>query len=148
MLIQVMFGRCNVAKNIKSQLENIGIPVTIREISDSQYNYYLTSKNYQTLLTGVYNSYSPDLNYFYGENNIANYNNEDVKNIIEDVKNITDYKKIEERYKTLINLTKDDCVYICLYRNKNFLLINQNVIGNLEPTNFGIFNNFETWNKE
>ena len=59
--------RCEVAKNIKAQLEDIGIPVTVKEISDRQYNYYLTNKNYQVLLTGVYNGYSPDVSYFYGE---------------------------------------------------------------------------------
>ncbi len=140
--------RCEVAKIIKTQLENIGIPVTIRKVSDSQYNNYLINKNYQILLTGVYNGYSPDLTYFYGENNISNYNNEEVKAIINDVKNITDQKVLEEKYKTLIDITKDDCAYISLYRNKNFLLINQNVVGNYEPTNFGVFRNFESWNRE
>ena len=71
-----------MAKNIKAQLEGIGIPVNIREISDSQYRAYLANKNYQVLLTGVYNSYSPDLTYFYGENNISNYNNNDVLDIL------------------------------------------------------------------
>lgn len=140
--------RCEVAKIIKTQLENIGIPVTIKEVSDSQYNYYLTNKNYQILLTGVYNSYSPELTYFYGENNISNYNNDDVKSVLNEIKNVTDPKVLEEKYKNLITVTKDDCAYISLYRNKNFLLINQNVIGNYEPTNYGIFRNFESWNRE
>lgn len=137
-----------MAKNIKNQLESIGIPVTIREISDSQYKYYLENKNYQVILTGIYNGFSPDVSYFYGENNIANYDNEDVLNIMKDIKNITDLKKLEERYKTLINKTKEDYVYIYLYRNKNYLLINQNIVGNIEPNNYAIYNNFETWNKE
>ena len=137
-----------MAKNIKNQLESIGIPVTIREVSDSQYKYYLENKNYQVILTGIYNGFSPDVSYFYGENNIANYDNEDVLNIMKDIKNITDLKKLEERYKTLINKTKEDYVYIYLYRNKNYLLINQNIVGNIEPNNYAIYNNFETWNKE
>lgn len=148
MLIQVIPGRCEAAKNIKSQLESIGIPVTVKEVSDSQYHYYLTNKNYQVLLTGIYNGYSPDLNYFYGESNISNYSNDEMKNILQDIKNITDQKKLEERYREVITTTKEDCAYICLYRNKNFMLINQNIVGNFEPSNYGIFNNFESWNKE
>lgn len=140
--------RCEVSKNIKAQLEGIGIPVNIREISDSQYRAYLANKNYQVLLTGVYNSYSPDLTYFYGENNISNYNNNDVLDILKDIKNISDSKKLEDKYKALVNITKEDCPHISLYRNKNFLLINQNVAGNFEPTSYGIFNKFETWNRE
>ena len=140
--------RCEVANIIKSQLENIGFQVYVLEVSDSQYNSYLANKNYQMILTGVYNSYSPELTYFYGENNIANYNNEEVKSIINEVKNITDTKILDEKYKKIIDITKDECPYISLYRNKNSLLINQNVMGNFEPTNYGIYSNFESWNKE
>ena len=140
--------RCEVAQNIKNQLENIGIQVNIWEVSDSQYYSLLENKNYQVILTGIYNGYSPEISYFYGENNIANYNNDEVKSIINDLRNITNQKVLEEKYKTIIDITKEDCAYISLYRNKNSLLINQNVVGNFEPTNFGAFKNFETWNKE
>ena len=140
--------RCEVAKNIKTQLENVGFQVYVSEVSDSQYNSFLANKNYQMLLTGVYNSYSPELTYFYGENNISNYNNDDVKSIINEVKNITDTKILNEKYKKIIDITKDECPYISLYRSKNSLLINQNVIGNFNPTNYGVYNNFESWNKE
>lgn len=122
--------------------------VTIKEVSDSQYNAYLTNKNYQILLTGVYNSYSPDISYFYGENNIANYNNDDVIGILNEVKNITNQKLMEEKYKTIIEKTVDDCAYISLYRNMNFLLVNQNFVGNFEPNNYGIFYNFDSFNRE
>lgn len=140
--------RCAVANIIKSQLESIGIIVNVKEVSDSQYNYYLANKNYQVLLTGVNNSYSPDLSYFYNEGNIANYNNENVKYIIKDIINITDNKMLEEKYKILYDIAKEDCPYISLYRNKNTLLINQNVIGSFTPNNFKIFYNFETWGRE
>ena len=100
------------------------------------------------LLTGVYNSYSPDLTYFYGENNIANYNNDEVKQIIEEIKNITDQRMLEEKYRKLIDITKDDSAYVSLYRNKNSLLINQKVVGNFSPNNFGVFRNFWSWTRE
>lgn len=140
--------RCQVAQNIKEQLEAIGIQASVKEVSDAQYNAYLTNKNYQILLTGVYNSFSPDLTYFYGTNNIANYSNDEVKTIMKDINNITDYKLLLEKYKSLIEITKEDSAYISLYRNKNFLLINQKIVGNFEPTNYGIYKNFESWNKE
>ena len=140
--------RCEAAKNIKSQLENIGIIVYVSEVSDSQYKSYLANKNYQVLLTGVYNSYSPELTYFYGEGNISNYDNDEVKSLIGEVKNITNQNMLEEKYKKIIEITKEECPYMSLYRSKNFLLINQNVIGSFDPNNYGIFNNLESWNKE
>ena len=99
-------------------------------------------------MTGVYNSFNPELTYFYGENNLANYKNDQVQDILDDVKNITDVKMLDEKYKSLISITKDDCAYVSLYRNKVFLLINQNVIGSFSPNCFGVFNNFESWNRE
>lgn len=140
--------RVEVAKLIKNQLEKFGIQVNIIEMSDSQYKWALENKNYQILLSGIYNSYSPDLTYFYGSENIANYKSEDVLSILNEVKNITDQKVLSEKYKVLIGITQDECPYISLYRNKNSLLINQNVIGNFEPNNFLIFRNFESWNRE
>ncbi len=140
--------RCEVAKNIKEQLENIGIPVTIWQLSDAQYNWNLNNRNYQIILTGVYNSYSPELTYFYGTNNIANYNNDEVKSIINDISNITDPKELKDKYQSLIEITKDDCAYVSLYRNKNFLILNQSIAGNFKPNNFNIFSNFYTWSRE
>lgn len=90
--------------------------------------------------------FNPDLNHFYGENNMANYNNEEVFKMIDEVKNVSDKKVIVEKYKKIINITKGECAYISLYRNKNSMLIRQNVSGNFEPNVFKIFENIETWN--
>ena len=138
--------RCEIAQNIKEQLENMGIIVYINKLSDAQYKRNLENKNYQIILTGIYNGYSPDLNFFYGKNNLANYENEEVFSIINEVKNVIDQKNIEEKYRTLIGLTSEESVYICLYRNKNTLLINEKLVGNFEPDNYDIYNNFESWN--
>lgn len=147
MLIQIILGRVETAKVIKSQLESIGIQVSINELSETQYENCLKNKKYQIILTGIYNSYSPELEYFYGKNNIANYNNDKVIEILNEVKNITDQKIIKEKYKDLIEITKEDSVYISLYRNRNSLLINQKIVGNFEPNNFNIYRNFETWKR-
>lgn len=140
--------RVEVAKLIQAQLKNIGIQVNIKQLSDWQYNYCLENKNYQILLTGVYNAYSPDLTYFYGDNNLANYNNEEVKSLVAEIRNITDQKLIQDKYKKINSVTEEESAYISLYRNKNSLLISQKVIGDFVPTNYGTFKNFETWNRE
>ena len=84
----------------------------------------------------------------YGANNLANYKNETVLNVMKEVKNITEQNVLEEKHKELVNIVKDECPYISLYRNRNTLIINQNLIGNFEPTNYGIYKNFESWNKQ
>ncbi len=139
--------RGEVAKAIKSQLEEIGINVNIRELSDYEYNSCINNKNYQILLTGIYNGYSPNLSYFYNDNNLANYNNETIKNLINEVLSITDEKVLKEKYEQIIRISNSDCAYIGLYRNKNSIVISRNMSGNFEPNNNCIFNNFETWNR-
>lgn len=140
--------RVQVANVIKSQLENIGIIVNVKELNDAEYAYCLANKNYQILLTGIYNGYSADLNYFYGENNIANYTNDEVNKIINEINNITDDKVLKEKYKNIIELTLGDSPYIGLYRNKCSMIVSKKMSGNFEPDNYNVFDNFETWNRE
>lgn len=127
--------RMNVANEIKRQLGTIGITVNISAVSNERYHEYLNEKNYQMILTGVTNSINPDLTYFYGDGNIANYNNEDVKSKLGSLDNYADIQKT----------VNDDVPYIGLYRDKNTLLLNANVGGNFAPNSYNVFANFNEW---
>ena len=50
-------NRVQVAENIKQTLLEFGIDITIRKVSDSQYQSYLQNRNYDMILTGVYSGY-------------------------------------------------------------------------------------------
>ena len=140
--------RVETANLIKQQLESFGIITNIRELSDNDYYNCLQEKRYQVILTGVYSGYSPNLEMFYGEGNMANYVNATVIGLLNEVRNITDEKLLKEKYSQLMNITLDDCAYIGLYRNKCSLIISRKMSGNYEPNNYGIFANFNTWNRE
>ena len=127
--------RINVANEIKRQLGTIGITVNVTKVSNEKYNNYLNNKNYQMILTGVTNSVNPDLTYFYGNGNLANYNNEDVKSKLNSVDSYADIQKI----------VNDDVPYIGLYRNKNVLILNANVGGNFAPNSYNVYYNFNEW---
>ena len=79
-----------VADNIRTQLENQGIRINIVQASDQQYNASIAARNYDIALCGINLSLSPDLETFFGGNNLSNYSNEEVNNIINEVKNTTD----------------------------------------------------------
>lgn len=128
-------NRVNVANEIKRQLEDIGIKVNVVSVSNDRYYEYLNEKNYQMILTGITNSINPDLSYFYGEGNIANYNNEEVKSKLNSLEN---YKEIQK-------IVNDEVPYIGLYRNKNTLLLNANVGGDFSPNSYNIYYNFNEW---
>ena len=69
------------------------------------------------IITGVYNGYSPSLEYFLGKDNISNYKNDEITNILNDLKNISDETQIKEKYKRIIEIYEDEQPFICLYRN-------------------------------
>lgn len=130
--------RVSVANNIKYQLGEIGIEVNIAKVSTARYNEYLQDKNYQMILTGVTNSINPDLKYFYGENNIANYNNEEVKKCLNTVEN---FDKLQKK-------VNEDVPYIGLFRNKITIILNANVGGNFKPTSYFTYYYFNEWYRQ
>ena len=127
--------RVNAANEIKRQLEAVGIIINVTKVSNDKYYDYLNNKNYQLILTGVTNSVNPDLTYFYGEGNLANYNNSDIKSKLNSLDN---YKEIQKT-------VNDEVPYIGLYRNKNTLILNANVGGNFSPNSYNVYYNFNEW---
>lgn len=137
--------RVQVAENIKNQLSQIGINVTIKKVSDSRYEQILQNKSYEMILTGVYNSFSPDLNSFFGENNFQNYNNTEIQTILNDIKNIKGETQIKEKYKRIIEIYNEEQPFISLYRNKITVVTDQNLIGNPVCNNYFSYYNLYEW---
>ena len=137
--------RVQVAEIIRKQLENIGIPVTIVNLSNSQYQSALEQKDYQMLITGVYNSYSPDLTYFFGGNNISNYRNENILSILSSGISTKSSKVLKEKYSEIYNTYKAEVPFIGLYRSKNITITSQKLIGEIIVNNYSTFYNISNW---
>lgn len=140
--------RVEVAELIAEQLEDIGINVYVYKVSNSAYKSYLEDKDYDMIITGVNNGYSPDLTYFFGEDNIANYENEEIKGILNDVKNISDKNLLKERYNRIIEIYEDEMPYICLYRNREKVIYSIRLTGEVTPNNYSVYHNFENWYRQ
>lgn len=140
--------RVKVAELIEEQLEDVGIQVSLYQVSNSNYKSYLKNKDYDMIITGVYNGYSPDLSYFLGDSNIANYKNEEVSTILNDLKEITDEEAIKEKYNRIIQIYEDEVPYVCLYRNKAKVIYSMRLIGEFNPTNYSAYYNFEKWYRQ
>ena len=137
--------RLQVAEIIKEQLENIGISVTIVNLSSTQYQNTLEEKDYQMLITGVYNSYSPDISYFFKEGNIENYYNENIVQILNSGISTKSTKTLKEKYTEILNIYKDEVPFIGLYRNKNITISSQNLVGEIVTNNYSTFYNIADW---
>ena len=115
--------------------------------NDSQYQSYLTNKNYDMILCSMNLSISPDLSTFFGDNNLANYSNEEVTNIMNEVKNINDEEKLKQDYKRLGEIYKNEMPYLSLYNNKYTVAYSTELAGTLEPNWFYQFYNIKDWHK-
>lgn len=140
--------RVKVAELIEDQLEDIGINVSLYKVSNSSYKNYLKNKNYDMIITGVNNGYSPDLTYFLGEDNIANYENTEITSLLDEVNNISDANVLKEKYDRIIEIYEDEVPYICLYRNKNKVIHSIRLTGEIKPNNYTVYYNFENWYRQ
>ena len=140
--------RVKVAELIEEQLEEFGINVYLYRVSNSSYKKYLENKNYDMIITGVNNGYSPDLTYFFGKDNIANYENEEMTSILNDIKNISDKEMLTEKYNRIIEIYEDEMPYICLYRNKEQVVYSIRLTGEVTPNNYSVYHNFENWYRQ
>jgi peptide/nickel transport system substrate-binding protein len=136
-----------VAENIKQQLENQGIRINIVQASDEQYNNNINNRNYDIALCSMTLSTSPNLTTYFGDSNIANYSNEEVSNIMNEVKNTTDENVLIEKYARLFEIYKTDIPYISLYNNKYTVAYNSGLVGEITPTWFYQFYGIEGWYK-
>lgn len=139
--------RLTIAEMIKTNLEEIGIDVTIVKATDNQYTSYLTNKNYDMILTGVTLSLSPNLETFFGSGNLANYNNEEINSILNEVKNITKEDLLKEKYNRIREIYNDEIPYIGLYSNYYEVASNWTLKGNIPANWYNIFINIANWYK-
>lgn len=140
--------RVKVAENIKTQLANFGIPVTINYYSNNNYNNIVDARNYDCILAGLKLSFSPNLNTFFGNENIANYYNDEISEILNVVSNTSDESVLHEKYNRIYDIYMDEVPYIGLYRNTNVVVYNQKLIGNITPNLFNVYHNIEKWYRQ
>ncbi len=140
--------RMKVAEEIKKQLEEIGIKIEIDELSQSQYEKCLKNKQYEILLTGVYTSLSPDLSSFLGKENIANYENQEMLTILEEINHITNEELLKEKYKKILEIYQKEVPYIGLYRNQDIVVYNSSFRGEVTSNNYNIYYQFSDWYRQ
>ena len=140
--------RTRVAELIKTQLENVGIKITLVKVPDNQYEKYIENKNYDLIICGTYVAANPDLTRYFGDNNIANYNNGEAKQILNELRNITDKETLRNKFKRLEEIYLEDVPYISLYNSYNMLAYSDSITGNIKANWYNNFYNINTWNKK
>ena len=107
----------------------------------------MNSRNYDIALCSMTLSPSPNLTTYFGDGNIANYSNEEVTSIMNEVKNTTEENVLKEKYARLAEVYRTDIPYISLYNNKYTVAYNSGLVGEINPNWFYQFYGIEGWYK-
>ena len=140
--------RMKVAQNIVNQLGNFGIPVSIVNQRNERYYETLNNRTFDCILTGIETGFTPNLETFFGDGNIANYNNEEIKGILNKVKNTDDETELHNNYSRIYDIYVEEVPYIGLYRNTDTIICNQGLVGNITAYSFNIYHNIEKWYRQ
>lgn len=137
-----------VAKNIKEQLEMIGIRINITQATNKEYNRYIKNKQYDIVLSSTNYGYSPSVNKYFNNQNLANYKNEEIINILNEVENIVDENELKQKYTKIVDIYNDEVPYISLYYNTNTMIYSNNLKGTVSPNSYNLFYGIENWYRE
>lgn len=80
--------------------------------------------------------------------NLANYENNEVKEILRDIYSISDEKTLKEKYTRLQDIYQDDRPYIGLYFSKMTTVSVKGVSKPADNNWFDVFYGIENWNKK
>lgn len=139
--------RCKAAEDIKNQMQEQGIVINIVYADDNLYNSYLNNINYDMMLCSIEQPIAPDLNTYFGYNNLANFNNQEIKDIISNIGNITDENELKSKYQRLYEIYNEEVPYIGLARNKILTVKNTNLVGEIKANWYNLFYNIDEWYK-
>lgn len=139
--------RVAVAEEIKRELEEIGIIIDIVKVNNNGYNNYIKNGNYDIILTGNIISTAPNLETYFGENNLSNFNNQDIEILLKEIRSITNEEILKDKYLEIEQIYKEEIPFISLYFNSLFVLTNNNLKGDLSSNWYNLYYNIEKWYK-
>ncbi|MBQ2835420.1 MAG: peptide ABC transporter substrate-binding protein [Clostridia bacterium] len=139
--------RVSVAEMIKADLEAIGINVLIIKANDNQYKYYLQNKNYDSIIMGTTLSLSPNLETYFGSSNYANFSNDELNNLMNEVNNITKEELLQEKYNRIREIYNEQNPYIGLYSSYYNVASSWSLIGSIPANWYNIFIDINNWYK-
>ena len=137
--------RRRAAEDIKTQMIEQGILINIIYADDSTYNSYLNNVNYDMMLGSISQSIAPDLTTYFGYNNLAKYENTEINDIINNVRNMKDTNELKNQYQRLYEIYNDEVPYIGIARNKIVAIKNTELVGDIKANWYNMFYNIKEW---
>ena len=137
-----------VSNAIKQQLRMVGILIKVKEVSEKEYNNYLKNKNYDLIIVNSTYGYSPLLKQYFGEDNFANYSNEEINKLLNEAELSNADNEIKQKYTRINEIYNEDIPYISLYYDTSAIIYSIALKGTLTPNSYNLFYGIETWYRE
>lgn len=142
--------RVEVANRIASELEEIGVKVTIDLLSWEGYEKRIFSNQFDLALGGWLLSNPWDLRFafhsnYLGSTNFIGYSNPEMDNLLDEGLVVKEYQVRKETYKQLQHVFVQDLPYFSLYFINNSLIVNNSVKGKITPTPLEIYSDIREW---
>lgn len=144
--------RKETADMIVKYLEKIGIEIEkIYQEDIGKMMNEIEKGNFDISLLGLELSESPNLAFaFHSEKiedgtNFISYKNEDMDDLLVEAFSAKDREIKKEKYFEIQKILLEDLPYVGLFFTNNALVIDERIKGNIEPLEYGIYNNIEKW---
>ena len=90
-------------------------------------------------------SIAPDLTTYFGNNNLANFSNDEVNEIMRYINNITDENELKSRFQKLYEIYESQVPYIGIVRSKIYVITNSYLTAQIDSKWYNLFFNFKDW---
>ncbi|MCI9063574.1 MAG: hypothetical protein HFJ17_03095 [Clostridia bacterium] len=97
------------------------------------------------ILSETKTSIAPDLSTFFGNENLANFYNDDVNEIMRYINNIKEEKELQEKYQKLYDTYCNEVPYIGITRSKIAVITNSYLTGEIGARWYNLFFGFKEW---
>lgn len=135
-----------VAEEIKNQLRDVGISVTVKQVSQNNYYNYINRKTgYEAIIVNINTSYSPNISTYMGEGNTSNYSSTEVNELLKQAYATGDSNTIKDIYSKIVSIYNEDVPFVGIARKNNVVVYNTNLVGTTKPTAFNLFSKFQNW---
>ena len=137
--------RYTVAKYLRAKFAEQGVIINIIAAQDKDYKKYLNNKKYDMILCETTLPISPNISTYFDDNNLANFSNNEAKEIVYYINNITEERELQEKYQKLYEIYNNEVPYIGIVRNKISVITNSYLTGEINSRWYNLFFDFKDW---
>ena len=141
--------RIKVAEEIKKQLKEIGIELTIKKMSWESEFKYINRKTFDLVLIGCKVTATPDISFMYssegGVLNISGYKNEEVNKYLKRIIEEKDDSVRKACFTAMKGLINQDVPYLGLYFYNDAIIYSKKIRGEFAPYLWNQYYDFTKW---